>query len=82
MKKLDLLNSEGPILQAIREDGEKFCQIIDEYGENVGTLTAKDIVEFLNGEYAIVNSKGKTLDCELLPLCMQPTQEQFNEFFN
>lgn len=58
VKKLSLINYEGDCLTA-QIDGENFF-IKDQYGEWVSVLSRNDLARFLEGEFSISDSRGKS----------------------
>ena len=57
IKKIELLNSEGPILRAIKRDFD--FEIIDQHNVLIDILTKTEIQEFIHGDRVIVDSKDK-----------------------
>lgn len=57
-KKLVLLNFEGPVLSAHRIK-DTFV-ITDEWKEVIDVLTSVEIVDFINGDFSIVDSKNRS----------------------
>jgi hypothetical protein len=56
--KLELLNFEGPVLVAHR--AKKVFVITDQWKEVVDILIDQEMEDFINGEFSIIDSKGKS----------------------
>jgi hypothetical protein len=54
---LELVNSEGPVLTAIRKSDGKFS-IIDQWTNEVGVFTKIEFMSFLLGETRLTDSSG------------------------
>lgn len=57
-RKLELLNFEGPVLIAHRV--KDIFVITDQWGEIVDVLICNEIKDFINGDFPIVDTKGKS----------------------
>lgn len=57
-KKLELLNYEGPVLVARRV--KDIFVITDQWKEVVDVLIGQEMEDFINGEFSIIDSKGKS----------------------
>lgn len=79
MNKIELLNSEGTILLAVKHSSDTF-DIIDEYNILIRVLTAKEIQEFIHGESEIFNSKNKRFIYSSFPGSMKPDLKLLDAF--
>lgn len=79
MNKIELLNSEGTILSAVKHNSDKF-DIIDQYNILVGELNAKEIQEFIHGNSEIIDSKNKSFKYSSFPGTMKPDLKLLDEF--
>jgi len=57
-KTLELLNFEGPVLMAHK--AKSIYVITDQWKEIVNVLTQYEMEGFLNGEFSIVDTRGKS----------------------
>lgn len=57
MNKIGLINYEGNCLEAIKSDG--FIYIKDQYGIELRVMTPILFLNFIDGEFDIVDSRGK-----------------------
>jgi hypothetical protein len=57
-KTLDLLNFEGPVLKAHRV--KNIFVITDQWKAVVDVLIGDEMEDFINGDFSIVDSKGKS----------------------
>jgi len=57
-RKLELLNFEGPVLMAHRV--KDIFVITDQWKEVVDVLIGQEMKDFINGEFSVVDSKGKS----------------------
>lgn len=57
-RKLELLNFEGPVLMAHRV--KNIFVITDQWKEVVDVLIGNEMEDFINGEFSIVDSRGKS----------------------
>lgn len=57
-RKLELLNFEGPVLMAHRV--KNTFVITDQWKEVVDVLIGNEMEDFINGEFSIVDSRGKS----------------------
>ncbi len=55
--KLELLNFEGPVLMALKT--KDIFIITDQWKEVVDVLIGKEMKDFINGKFSIIDSKGK-----------------------
>lgn len=53
-RSIDLLNSEGPILKLIKSNNG--FTVIDEWKVKIATLTRDEIIQFIEGNLAIIDS--------------------------
>jgi hypothetical protein len=58
MNKLGLINYEGNCLEAIKHGD--FIFIKDQYGIELREITAEALLNFIDGEFDIVDSRGKS----------------------
>lgn len=60
--RLELLNSESPILMAYKVyagTADEFFMIVDEWKKQVNNFTHRELLEFVKGERDIVDSNGR-----------------------
>jgi hypothetical protein len=57
-KTLELLNFEGPVLKAHRV--KNIFVITDQWKAVIDVLIGSEMEDFINGDFAIVDSKGKS----------------------
>lgn len=80
--KLELLNSEGPILTVVKIDGEKDSfKLIDQYKKE-STISKEDLIDFIDGKISITDSKNKTWHYPSESDGMKPSIHKINEFLN
>lgn len=58
MKKIEILNYEGPILSAQYKSKGR-ARIFDQWGVQVDLINKQEMIRFLNGEFSIVDSKKR-----------------------
>lgn len=78
MQKLELLNSEGPILVA--HYVEPHFIILDQYKIPVAVYNRYDLKAFTEGIVSITNSKGKVYDYSQMPADMKPSKKDLIAF--
>ena len=78
IKKIELLNSEGPILRVIKRDFD--FEIIDQHNVLIDILTKTEIQEFIHGDRVIVDSKDKKFIYSSFPGSMKPDLKKLDEF--
>lgn len=59
MKKINLLNSEGPLITVEKSD-TGFLNVIDEFGKNVAIWNNIQFVEFITGYISVTDSIGRS----------------------
>lgn len=79
MQTIELLNSEGPILKAIKFSPSRY-DVIDQYNCLVDVLTAEEMQEFVHGDRVIIDSQNKTFKYVEFPGSMKPDLKQLDEF--
>lgn len=75
---IDLLNSEGPILRAIKTDNGFL--IIDEFNKEIAILNKNDIYQFTRGNLEFVDSKQNVFNYSKFPGSMKPDLKKLDEF--
>ena len=77
-RKLVLLNSEGNILTAVKENGE--FRLIDEFKQHVATFNAKEMFKFVRGQITIYNSQEEEMNYMKYSGGMKPNLKELDEF--
>jgi hypothetical protein len=80
--KLELLNSEGPILTVVKinEDNTVY-KLIDQY-KKITVISREDLVDFIDGKIRITDSKNKIWHYPSESDGMKPSIHKINEFLN
>jgi|GEM_PF-5392988 len=79
MEKIELLNSEGPVLKAVKFNSNRY-DIIDQYNCLVDVLTAKEIQDFVHGNREITDSKNRKFKYSDFTIYMKPNLKKLDEF--
>ncbi len=74
---IELLNSEGPILQAIKWNGR--IHLIDEYKNYVTSMSIEEFEFFIEGDVIITDSLGRDINYKTFP-AEKPSIEKINQF--
>jgi len=77
-RRLVLLNSEGNILTAVKENSE--FRLIDEFKQHIATLTDKEMFKFTRGQITIYNSQDEELNYMKFSGGMKPNLKELDEF--
>jgi len=77
-RKLVLLNSEGNILTAVKENGE--FKLIDEFKQHIATLNDKEMFKFTRGQITIYNSQEEEMNYAKYSGGMKPNLTELDEF--
>jgi len=77
-RRLVLLNSEGNILTAVKENGE--FRLIDEFKQHIATLNDKEMFKFTRGQITIYNSQDEELNYMKFSGGMKPNLKELDEF--
>jgi hypothetical protein len=77
--KIELLNSEGPILVAYKAPDNKFY-IFDQWKSFVAVFDVDLMTDFINGNESILDSKGRNWSYNDVPDSMKPNVEKLREF--
>lgn len=77
-KKIELLNSEGPILTAIKKNS--MYEIVDQWEKTVAVLDEKTIRDFTRGDFEIIDSEGRSWIYSKWPGTMKPDLKKLDEF--
>ena len=77
-RKIELLNSEGPILVAKRKFGSYL--IYDRHHHNIGIRTHQQFKDFLSGKDTLFDSDGKEWNFPLQPEGIRASQTEINLF--
>jgi len=80
--KLELLNSEGPILTVVKinEDNTVY-KLIDQYKKE-SIISKQDLLDFIDGKISITDSKNKTWHYPSESDGMKQSLHKINEFLN
>lgn len=76
--KIELLNFEGPVLTASKNQG--LFLISDEFGEFVGSFTEEEFLKFIKGDISITDSRGKKWTYPEESIEAKPKQRKLNSF--
>jgi len=77
MKKIELLNSEGPILVAEK----KSTYIIkDQFKQKIAELNEKEMQDFVHGDMRLIDSEGRDFKYAEYPGSMKPNLKKLDEF--
>ncbi|GGE15697.1 hypothetical protein GCM10010831_16250 [Psychroflexus salis] len=79
MQNMELLNSEGPILRAIKYNSNRY-DIIDQYNLLVDILNEQELQDFVHSDREIVDSKKRKFKYSSFPSSMKPDLKLLNEF--
>lgn len=77
-RKIELLNSEGPILIAKRKLGSYL--IYDRHKTNIGIRTHQQFIDFLSGKDNLIDSDGKEWNFPSQSEGMRASQSEINIF--
>ena len=78
LNKIELLNSEGPILTAIKVND--LFEIIDQYNHCIAILNKKQMQSFVHEEIQLVDSKQRKFIYSSYPGSMKPDLKKLDEF--
>jgi hypothetical protein len=78
MNKIELLNSEGPILTAIKNTFT--YDIVDQWGVCVDIVSESQLQNFVHGDYIVTDSKGREWKYSKQPGSMKPNLKELDEF--
>lgn len=81
LPKLELLNSEGPILVAYKEHNDLYY-IFDTKKILVAIFNFDSIMDFLHGKLTILDSSGKSWDYVMESSGMKRSNVEIQQFFN
>ena len=80
--KLELLNSEGPILTVVKIDGEKDSfKLIDQYKKE-SIISKQDLLDFIDGKIKITDSKDREWHYPSESYGIRQSIHNINEFLN
>lgn len=86
MKRIELLNSEGPYLKASHHDSfdidEKRNVALEFHGGKLYILSLDELKDFLKGSIFLRDSRGKLVDYAEQPNDMKPSSELLDKFLN
>jgi hypothetical protein len=77
-EQIELLNSEGCILKAIRKYEDHYA--LHTSDECIGILTMEEMQGFIHGETSILDGKGKVWRYSEYPGSMKPDLRELDEF--
>jgi len=75
--RMELLNSEGPILVA---EKKSLYEIKDQFKKVIANLTESQMQDFIHGDMRLVDSKGRDFKYAEYPGSMKPDLKQLDEF--
>ena len=78
MKEIELLNSEGPILKAVKNTFT--YDIVDQWGVCVDIVSESQLQKFVHGDYSVTDSKGREWKYSEQPGSMKPDLKKLDEF--
>jgi hypothetical protein len=78
INSIELLNSEGPILVAKKEESNYV--IYDTSGEDIAILAEKDMQNFVHGDMVLVDTKNNRYRYSEFPGSMKPDLKKLDEF--
>jgi hypothetical protein len=78
INSIELLNSEGPILVAKKEESNYV--IYDTSGEDIAILAEKDMQDFVHGDMVLVDTKNNRYRYSEFPGSMKPDLKKLDEF--
>jgi hypothetical protein len=79
MKKLELLNSEGPILVAHSTSQEDLFHVYDQWKVKFD-ISREELTNFLEGKAIFVDSRDRLWDYKKSPRGMKPSAKAILEF--
>lgn len=78
MKKIELLNSEGAILTAVKNTFT--YDIVDQWGVCIDIVSESQLQNFVHGDYMVTDSKGREWKYSEQPGSMKPDLRKLDEF--
>lgn len=78
MKKIELLNSEGAILTAVKNTFT--YDIVDQWGVCIDIVSESQLQNFVHGDYMVTDSKGREWKYSEQPGSMKPDLKELDEF--
>lgn len=78
MKEIELLNSEGTILKAVKNTFT--YDIVDQWGVCVDIVSESQLQKFVHGDYSVTDSKGREWKYSEQPGSMKPDLKELDEF--
>lgn len=82
MNKLELLNSEGPILVAHKVENNTDLFLVEDRAKVKFELTREELQSFLDESAIFADSLGNLWDYEKESLGMKPSNEAIQTFLN
>ena len=76
--KMDLVNSEGPLLKLIKS--KKSFIVVDQWDVNLNVFDRDEVMKFIDGKITIVDSKGRKWNFPKVSQNMRATTEKIHEF--
>jgi hypothetical protein len=80
LPKIDLLNFEGPVLEATKHYNLHI--ITDEWKEIISVLMESEFLDFVNGGFSLIDTKGRRWNMTEQHSDAKPTQEKIEKFIN
>jgi hypothetical protein len=78
VETLDLLNSKGGILKM--HETLHGILVVDQYRQTIGEFTVDEIVDYVNGKFDIIDSKGKVWHFPEQSIHMKPSPSNLSFF--
>jgi hypothetical protein len=80
LPKIELLNFEGPVLMAHKS--KNIYIITDEKKEIIDVLYGEEMQDFINGDFSVTDSKGRSWLYTKEHSASKPSPEKLEQFLN
>lgn len=80
LPKIELLNFEGPVLQAVKY--KNLYIIVDEWKEIISVLVEEEFIEFFNGSFSVIDSNGRRWNMNEQDQDAKQKPERIHNFIN
>jgi len=80
LPKIELLNFEGPVLQAVKH--KNLYIIVDEWKEIISVLLEEEFLEFFDGAFSVIDSDGRNWNMSEHHRDAKQTAEKIHKFVN
>ena len=78
LHKIELLNFEGPVLEATKH--HNLYIITDEWKEIISVLVEGEFLDFVDGSFSLIDSQGRRWNYEEQSRDARRTSEQIQKF--